>query len=126
MLRNVWGGTPIGPARPGQVRPPAAIHTFYPGENIVSNALEARWRISEQAIANSVADETVILHLGNGTYFGLDPIGARLWEALKAGEAPVMICDTVLAEYEVDRATLEADLCSLLEKLASNDLVEPA
>lgn len=91
----------------------------------MSDTLEISWRISEQAIANAVADETVILHLGNGTYFGLDPIGARLWEALKSGAQPAAICDTILAEYDVDRATLEADLRALLAELASNDLVEP-
>jgi hypothetical protein len=85
-----------------------------------------RWRTSDQAIANDVADETVILHLGSGTYFGLDPIGAKLWEALKLGETPVSICDSILAEYAVDRPTLEDDLRDLLEELAANDLIVPA
>lgn len=92
----------------------------------MSDTLEAHWRVSDQAIVNAVADEKVILHLGNGTYFGLDPIGARLWEALKAGEQPVSICDAILAEYDVERTTLEADLRKLLAELASNDLVESA
>lgn len=97
-----------------------------PGGKRVSDTLEARWRISDQAIANAVADETVILHLGNGTYYGLDPIGARLWDALKAGEQPAAIFDGVLAEYDVERATLEADLRELLAELVRNDLIAPA
>lgn len=91
----------------------------------MTDILKCHWRISQQAIANAVGDETVILHLGNGTYFGLDPIGARLWDALKAGDPPVSICDAVLQEYDVDPQTLEADLRALLHELASNDLVEP-
>jgi hypothetical protein len=97
-----------------------------PGENTVSDTLEARWRISDQAIANAVADETVILHLGNGTYFGLDPIGARLWDALKAGEPPISICDALLETYDVEPDRLAEDLRALLEELVSNDLVEAA
>jgi Coenzyme PQQ synthesis protein D (PqqD) len=92
----------------------------------VSDLLEARWRISDQAIANAVADETVILHLGNGTYFGLDPIGARLWDALQAGEPPVSICESLLEAYDVDRDQLTNDLRTLMDELVSNDLVEPA
>lgn len=90
------------------------------------DTLEARWRISDQAIANAVADETVILHLGNGTYFGLDPIGARMWDAIKAGEPPMAICEAVLEQYDVDPQQLADDLRMLLAELASNDLVEPA
>lgn len=92
----------------------------------MSDLLEARWRISDQAIANAVADETVILHLGNGTYFGLDPIGARLWDALQAGETPASICESLLDTYDVEPEQLANDLRALLDELVSNDLVEPA
>jgi hypothetical protein len=92
----------------------------------VSDHLSARWHISDQAIANAVANETVILHLGNGTYFGLDPIGAKLWDAIEQGSTPGSVCDAVLAEYDVDQATLESDLRALIEELAANDLIVPA
>jgi len=92
----------------------------------VSDTLEARWRISDQAIANAVADETVILHLGNGTYYGLDPIGARLWDALTAGEPPISICESLLETYDVEPEQLANDLRALLDDLAGNDLVEQA
>lgn len=92
----------------------------------MSDSLQARWRITDQAIANAVADETVILHLGNGTYYGLDPIGARLWEALQAGERPAAICPALLETYDVAPERLEADLRELLGDLAANELIEPA
>lgn len=92
----------------------------------MSDSLQSRWRITDQAIANAVADETVILHLGNGTYYGLDPIGARLWEALQAGERPAAICPALLETYDVAPERLEADLRELLGDLAANELIEPA
>ena len=97
-----------------------------PEETTVTDLLQSRWRISDQAIANAVADETVILHLGNGTYYGLDPIGARLWEAMVAGQAPETICAGVLETYDVARDQLAADLRALLADLADNGLIEPA
>ena len=92
----------------------------------MSDSLAIQWRISDQAIANAVANETVILHLGNGTYFGLDPIGARVWEAITAGANAGSVCEGVLAEYDVDQTTLEEDLRALLAELAANDLIAPA
>lgn len=88
--------------------------------------LNVRFRISDEAIANRVADETVILHLGNGTYYGLDPIGALLWEALGTGGTVVSVLDEVVATYDVERAQAEQDLLALIESLAANELVLPA
>ncbi|WP_379923377.1 PqqD family protein [Erythrobacter sp. R86502] len=92
----------------------------------MSDVLETRWRVSDQAIANAVADETVILHLGNGTYYGLDPIGALLWKALVEGDVPASICDSILETYDVEPQQLAADLRALLNDLVDNELVEPA
>lgn len=80
-------------------------------------------RISDQAIANKVGDETVILHLGNGTYYGLDPIGARLWQALSDGIAAKDVLDEIVATYDVDASTAEQDLLALIGSLVENDLV---
>lgn len=89
-------------------------------------SLNNSWRISDQAVANMVGDETVILHLGNGTYYGLDPIGARLWTALEGGRSVSAVLDDILEIFEVDRSTAEQDLLALLADLAENELVLPA
>lgn len=92
----------------------------------MTEILVSKWRISDDAIANPVGGETVILHLGNGKYFGLDAIGTRLWEGLKAGKLPLEVGEQLLEEYDVERAVLEADLVRFLDELKANDLVEPA
>ena len=40
---------------------------------------QTRFTVSSQAISRAVGDETVILDLESGAYFGLDPVGAQLW-----------------------------------------------
>lgn len=92
----------------------------------MTDILNVRWKISDQAIANSVGDEVVVLHLANGTYYGLDPVGAILWEALGQGETPSQACDHILARYEVDRETVERDLRQFLGELAHGDLIVEA
>jgi hypothetical protein len=37
-------------------------------------------------MARTVGDETVILDLANGTYYGLDPVGARMWQLMSEGQ----------------------------------------
>lgn len=86
--------------------------------------LTTPWQVSDDAVANPVGDETVILHLGNGNYFGLNPIGTSLWEGLKSGLLPKDVCDQILQEYDAERDVVEKDLEHFLTKLAEHDLIQ--
>jgi Coenzyme PQQ synthesis protein D (PqqD) len=79
--------------------------------------------ISPNAVARQVGDETVILHLGSGTYFGLDTVGARLWQLMGEGKSLGEICDAMLEEYEVSRGDLERDITALIKDLLAQDLI---
>ena len=82
--------------------------------------------IPPQVMARTVGDETVILDLASGTYFGLDPIGARIWGLMGEGRVLAEICSTMLEEYEVEREQLEADVLRLTTELAERGLIVPA
>ena len=82
--------------------------------------------ISPHAVATHVGDETVILHLISGTYFGLDPVGARIWELIGEDKTLAEICEVLLKEYDVPREDLERDTIKLLEDLLAQDLITPS
>ena len=71
-----------------------------------------------------VGDETVILHLGNDTYFGLDALGTRIWEMLRDGHGVPAILDRIAADYQAARATVEADVRLFVEDLFAHGLLE--
>jgi hypothetical protein len=79
--------------------------------------------ISPEAITRQVSDETVILHRGSGTYFGLDSVGTRIWQLMGEGKSPAEICDLMLDEYEVARDKLERDIGALIKDLLDHDLI---
>jgi hypothetical protein len=79
--------------------------------------------IPAQVMARQVGDETVILDLGSGTYFGLDPVGARIWQLIGEGKTLGEICDTMLEEYDVTREALERDVVELADKLLEQKLI---
>jgi hypothetical protein len=82
--------------------------------------------IPAQVMARQVGNETVILDLASGTYFGLDPVGARVWQLIGQGKSLAEICDALLDEYDVTRETLEHDVIDLAEKLLQKGLVSVA
>lgn len=82
--------------------------------------------IPPQVMARTVGDETVILDLASGTYFGLDPVGARIWELMGEGKTLGEICEQMLEEYEVSREELDRDTMRLAQELADQGLIGPA
>ena len=75
-------------------------------------------------VSADLAGEAVILHLKSGIYYGLDPVGARIWELLKAPRTVAEIRDALLEEYDVEPETCEKDLAALLEKVHEEQLIE--
>jgi hypothetical protein len=71
-----------------------------------------------------LADELAILDSRSGVYYGLDPVGARIWCLLTDWKTCAEIRDTLLTEYDVGRSRLESDLGNLLDELSSKGLIE--
>lgn len=78
---------------------------------------------SENAVESRVGDETVLLHLGSGTYFGLDPIGTRLWEQIRLREPLAQVCAEIAADYAVDSDQVTDDARRFLADLVAHDIV---
>jgi hypothetical protein len=85
--------------------------------------VQSKIAISPRAMFRSVGDETVILDLETGSYFGLDPVGARVWALIDEGKAFDELCETMVEEYEVNRAQLERDVEALVNNLANHRLI---
>ena len=85
--------------------------------------LSSKINVSPKVMARQVGDETVILDLNSGVYFGLDPIGARIWQLLSEDRTLAETCDVMLQEYEVDREKLESDMIALMETLKAHGLI---
>jgi hypothetical protein len=69
-------------------------------------------------------DEVAIVQLKAGVYYGLDPVGARIWELIATPRSVRAVRDALLVEYEVDAERCEGDLIQLLQTMADAGLVE--
>ena len=87
--------------------------------------LTDRANIPPQVMARQVGEETVILNLESGVYFGLDPVGARIWQLMTDGKTFAGICDAMQEEFEVDHSVLEQDVLRLARELLDQGLIIP-
>ena len=79
---------------------------------------------SDEQVHRTLGDEAVILELRKGTYFGVDEVGARIWELLQQPVTVAAIRDAIVDEYEVTAEQAEQDLLTFLGELLENELIE--
>lgn len=79
---------------------------------------------AKDLVSTNLEDEAVILHLKEGVYFGLNQVGARIWNLLAVPRIVTEILETILKEYEVEPQRCEQDLLKLLSELNAKGLID--
>lgn len=81
--------------------------------------------VAAEVTFQQMEDETVLLNLASGQYFGLNRVGTRIWQLLTEGQTPAGIVDTIAVEFDAPRAEIERDTHALLAALSENGLIGP-
>ena len=85
-----------------------------------------RIEIPEGVLVRELQGESVLLNLDSESYFGLDEVGTRMWNALVTSADTDAACEALLAEYDVAPERLRADLDEFVARLARAGLVRVA
>jgi hypothetical protein len=78
---------------------------------------------SEQ-VSCPLGEEAAILNLKNSVYYGMNPVGARVWDLLQQPKSVRELRNALLEEFEVDEVRCGGDLLALLETMRSEGLIE--
>ena len=81
-------------------------------------------RSGREQISVELAGEAVILCTKSGVYYGLEEVGARIWQLIKEPKTVQDLLDTILQEFDASADQCEPDLLDLLDDLRSKGLVE--
>ena len=88
-----------------------------------SPALGSRISVNEDVLHQDLQGEAVLLNLKTGVYFGLDPIGTRVWQLFETHTVLSEIRDVIVAEYDVPAERCAQDLVALIGDMQKNELV---
>ncbi len=80
--------------------------------------------VARDQVSCDLAGEAAILNVKSGVYYGLDPVGARIWNLMQEPRAVVEIQNAITDEYDVEPERCARDLATLLEKLLAEGLIE--
>jgi hypothetical protein len=85
---------------------------------------DTRVVLSPQQLSCDLAGEAAIVNLTTGVYFGVDTVGARVWNLMREETTFGELRASIAAVYAVQPDRLELDLRAFLHQLADHGLIE--
>jgi hypothetical protein len=79
---------------------------------------------SKDQVSCTLNDEVALLNMKSTLYFGLDEVGAYIWQALSEPRPAVELCKAVLDRFEIEEAQCQAEVLEFLTKLEQAGLIE--
>jgi hypothetical protein len=72
---------------------------------------------------NDFDDGLMMMDIDSGHYFDIDSVGGRIWALIEAPVTLDTICDSLVAEYEVEDSVCRAETIGFIGELAEKGLV---
>jgi hypothetical protein len=86
-------------------------------------SLDRSVRVAKDVVFRELDGEAVILNLESGRYFGLDPVGTRIWQICEGSGSLRSVWQAMQDEFDAPAEQLQADLLAFVDQLSSEGLV---
>jgi predicted transcriptional regulator len=80
--------------------------------------------IGDDVLYQVLDDELVLLNIANSQYYGLDNVGADMWNLLLEHREADIVVNRLREKYEVDETTVRCDLQTLIQSLRELGLLK--
>ena len=77
-----------------------------------------------EQISSELNGEAVILDLSSGVYYGLNEVGARIWQIIQEPCSLEKIQNVLIEEYDVEPDLCKQEILKLLLELKNAKLIE--
>ena len=85
--------------------------------------LDTHFSVPPQVMSRLVGEETVLLDIANGVYFGLDGVGKRIWENIADGLSLQETAKVITTEFEVGDTRAQEDVVAFARNLVDRELL---
>lgn len=78
---------------------------------------------NKQIIDGELDNNQVMMHLEKGKYYGLNPVGKRIWDMIEEPKSFEEITQTLLAEFNVTPEQCDQEVKAFLEMAEKNEII---
>ena len=82
-----------------------------------------KYNRNNQLIDGELDNNQIMMDLENGKYYGLNPVGKRIWELIEQPKTFDQIIESLLSEFEVSEIQCKQETELFLEKAVLNKLI---
>lgn len=82
-----------------------------------------RYSRNNKTISGRLHDEMVMMDLGQGKYFSLNPVATRIWDLLEKPLSVDELCQALADEYDVDHDRCRHEVTEHLAEMAQLGLL---
>ncbi len=87
------------------------------------SGLDAIPRRVDGVLAQEAQGQTVLLRPGDGSYYALRDVGARIWELCDGRRSVSDIVDAICADFDAPAGVVEGDVLEFVAELRSEQLI---
>ncbi|MTK63719.1 MAG: PqqD family protein [Methanobacterium sp.] len=80
--------------------------------------------VADDIISCELDGEAAILTMNDGIYYGLNPIGAKIWNLIQKPIKINEIISVIMKEYNVETERCQIDIQTLINDLLNHGLVK--
>ena len=85
--------------------------------------LDTQLTIPPHVLSRLVGEETVLLNLESGIYFGLDGVGKFIWDSVSDGKSLAETVGSIVAEYKIGEDQATTDVVDFTATLVERGLL---
>ncbi len=87
--------------------------------------MNTTWQINHNVLSSKIDEEAILMSIEAESYFGLDPVGSRIWELLSNQPATTNdLVEILMKEYDVDKATCSTQVQQFIDEMISKNLIQ--
>lgn len=75
-------------------------------------------------ISSKMDDETIMLNIDKGEYYGINPIGSRIWELLEKPLTILELSNLLINEFDIDIDNCKKDVSVFIQHLQNKNMVK--
>lgn len=100
--------------------PEGKLHSAMPSTAL---SLDDKIQRSETILASDLKNEVVMMDIEEGSYYGMEAPGSRIWELLATPQSVAELCQILGAEYDIGTEQCQIEVLAFLEELLTRKIV---
>jgi Coenzyme PQQ synthesis protein D (PqqD) len=86
-------------------------------------SLDRSVRVGKDVMFRELDGEAVLLNLESGKYYGLDPVGLRIWQFVQQTPLLRSVWQSMQDEFDAPADALHRDLLTFIDELSTEGLI---